>query len=51
MEILNPNSGEEVKYIFKESIYVRVTDFKLKEILKEVIISPGNILGSGYTYL
>ncbi|KKN30855.1 hypothetical protein LCGC14_0829800 [marine sediment metagenome] len=41
MEILNPNTGEDVKYISKEYIYVRIMDFKLKEILQEIIISPG----------
>jgi len=41
MEILEPNTGENIKYISKEFTYVRVMDFNLKEILKEVVVSPG----------
>ena len=41
MKILNPNSGEEIECISKGEIYVRVTDYGGKYILKSIKIQPG----------
>ncbi len=41
MRILKPNVGEEFVPIAKQHSYVRATDSKRKQFLKEIKISPG----------
>ncbi len=41
MRILNPNTGKETENIFKNNIYVLITDYKLKKLLVEIKINPG----------
>jgi hypothetical protein len=41
MKILNPNSGSETECIPKSDIYVRVTDYGSKYILKSIKVQPG----------
>ncbi len=41
MRILQPNTEEELVPIYKQHIYVSVTDFGLICFLKEIIVGPG----------
>ena len=42
MKILKPNiDNEETIYIVKDHVFVLITDYNLKMLLKEIIISPG----------
>jgi len=39
--ILYPNNGEDIVLVDTNHIFVSVTDYGLKTILKEIVISPG----------
>jgi len=41
MKILKPNTGNETESILKSNVFIMVADYKLKKILKEIKISPG----------
>jgi len=41
MRILKPNIGKEIVPILKSDIYVVITDYGLKSLLREIKISPG----------
>ncbi len=41
MRILNPNTGKETESIFKTDVYVLITDYKLKKLLIEIKVNPG----------
>lgn len=38
---LHPNNGEDIVLVDTNHIFVSITDYGLKTILKEVIVSPG----------
>lgn len=43
MKILEPKPKQSgFQYICKNNIYVKITDYSLKFLLKEIIIGPGN---------
>jgi len=39
--ILYPNNGEDIVMVDKNHVFVSITDFGLKTVLKEIIVSPG----------
>ena len=41
MRILKPNTGKETESILKSNVFVMVTDYKLKKILREIKVRPG----------
>jgi len=41
MRILNPNTGEDIVPIATSNVFVSVTDYGLKEVLKEIVVSLG----------
>jgi len=41
MIVLNPNTGEEIVAVVKNHVFVYVTDYGLKAILKEIVVGPG----------
>jgi len=41
MIILSPNTGEEIVPVIKNNIFVYVTDYKVRALLMEVIVAPG----------
>lgn len=41
MRILSPNIGKEVVPIVKAHVYIIITDYGLKSLLKEIKIGPG----------
>ncbi len=38
---LHPNNGEDIVLVDTNHIFVSITDYGLKTILKEIIVSPG----------
>lgn len=46
MKILEPNTKEKVIFISKNSLYVSITDYNLKFLLKEIKIGPGSHIWS-----
>ena len=41
MIMLTPNTGKESICIAKYNVYVKVIDFNIKYVLKEIVIGPG----------
>ena len=41
MRILEPDTGKDHEYIIKSHLFVRITDYGKKNLLKEIIVSPG----------
>ena len=42
MQILRPNTGEDIVPVMTNHIFVYVTDYGFKAILKEIVIGPGH---------